>query len=326
MLAATARGDNTPAALPVPRRRLPEPVAHDLLALVVRAHRLRVVLQAPVRPPRVPDRHQDPLRRSSILLTSTAAVPLLLDPRQRHQGRTPRQRRPPARFPVGLREPVLAHVRAQAVVQRRLEVAHPGKDVAIPIPIPVPGARSSPVRHRHPAVVHPPDHAVQAPAQPPYRPAARRNEALEPQADAQHGQHVRLGQVPDAPHQPDILVVVRRARPRAADDGIVVAQFPAQVLGEGGRRRVQQRAVDGQDEHVHAVPQLRRQQRRDVVGEGVVGVEEEDPPPRHHGHFSGPNCRPDVPAVLPSMHDREQSQSHNTDSRLGERKRNKSPP
>ncbi|POR36973.1 Uncharacterized protein TPAR_02830, partial [Tolypocladium paradoxum] len=109
----------------VPLERLLEPVPDDAVCRGLRAYRLRVVLDAPERPAGVPHRHEDAL----VALRRVVGVGLLQRPRQGHEVRRSRRRRPPRGVPLLLGDGVLADVGAQAVVQRRAEARHAVEDV-----------------------------------------------------------------------------------------------------------------------------------------------------------------------------------------------------
>lgn len=97
-----------------------------------------------------------------------------------------------------------------------------------------------------------------------------------------------LPQCPNMARQSHICVNDGRTWPGTADNGIEAGEFGVPLLFEGWRRWVEVRMVDGEDGHVGF--KEGDEEGDDVVGEGVVGVEEEDV--GHHFCFclSSPFC------------------------------------
>lgn len=92
-------------------------------------------------------------------------------------------------------------------------------------------------------------------------------EALQTETDAEDGKHVRRIQVPDISDDTDIGVVFRRAGAGADHDGVEGAEEGEQGvnMGEG---------VDVDD--VDGGTRGEGDEGGEIVGEGVVGIDEED--------------------------------------------------
>lgn len=92
-------------------------------------------------------------------------------------------------------------------------------------------------------------------------------EALQPETNAEDGQQVHRVQVPDVFDNANIGVIFRRTGARADYDGVEGAE-------EGEQGVDMDEGVDMDD--VDGGTGSKREERGEVMGEGVVGVDEED--------------------------------------------------